>query len=165
MKILELSPVMRRTLVHLSFSSVYILISAHFLMYHEIEISFAAIFSLFAWNVHQKRWLWPREDEHFRVISLDATEVYIFHTRLFIWWYLLISRCNIIWNQFDMYTFIYVLICMKCVAKVYQRLSTTNCCLRPYHVEHTGSRPITEVKQRRARSVLGWVTAWEYRVL
>ena len=37
--------------------------------------------------------------------------------------------------------------------------------LRPYHVESTGSRPITEVKQRRARLVLGWVTAWEYRVL
>ena len=36
--------------------------------------------------------------------------------------------------------------------------------LRPYHVESTGSRPITEVKQRRARLVLGWVTAWEYRV-
>ena len=38
-------------------------------------------------------------------------------------------------------------------------------CLRPYHVENTSSRPITEVKQRRARLVLGWVTAWEYRVL
>ena len=37
-------------------------------------------------------------------------------------------------------------------------------CLRPYHVENTSSRPITEVKQRRARLVLGWVTAWEYRV-
>lgn len=37
-------------------------------------------------------------------------------------------------------------------------------CLRPYHVENTGSRLITEVKQRRARLVLGWVTAWEYRV-
>ena len=36
---------------------------------------------------------------------------------------------------------------------------------RPYHVENTGSRPITEVKQRRARLVLGWVTAWEHRVL
>ena len=35
-------------------------------------------------------------------------------------------------------------------------------CLRPYHVENTGSRPITEVKQRRAWLVLGWVTAWEY---
>ncbi|KAH3719632.1 hypothetical protein DPMN_062482 [Dreissena polymorpha] len=36
--------------------------------------------------------------------------------------------------------------------------------LRPYHVERTGSRPTTAVKQRRARPVLGWVTAWEYRV-
>ena len=36
---------------------------------------------------------------------------------------------------------------------------------RPYHVEYTGSRPITEVKQHRARIVLGWVTAWEHRVL
>ncbi len=39
-----------------------------------------------------------------------------------------------------------------------------NLCLGSYHVECTGSRPITEVKQRRARLVLGWVTAWEYRV-
>ena len=39
-----------------------------------------------------------------------------------------------------------------------------NECLGPYHVESTGSRPITEVKQRRARLVLGWVTAWEYWV-
>ena len=37
--------------------------------------------------------------------------------------------------------------------------------LRPYHVENTSSRPITEVKQRRAWLVLGWVTAWEYQVL
>ena len=37
--------------------------------------------------------------------------------------------------------------------------------LRPYYVEHTGSRPITEVKQRRAWLVLGWVTAWEHLVL
>ena len=36
---------------------------------------------------------------------------------------------------------------------------------RPYHVEHTSSRPITEVKQHWARLVLGWVTAWEHRVL
>ena len=34
-------------------------------------------------------------------------------------------------------------------------------CLRPYHAESTGSRPITEVNQRRAGLVLGWVTAWE----
>ena len=38
-------------------------------------------------------------------------------------------------------------------------------CLRPYHVENTSSRPITEVKQHRAELVLGWVTAWEYSVL
>ena len=37
--------------------------------------------------------------------------------------------------------------------------------LRPYHVECTGSRPITEVKQRRAWLVLGWETAWEHQVL
>ena len=39
------------------------------------------------------------------------------------------------------------------------------CCRRPYHVGNTGSRPITEVKQRWARLVLAWVTGWEYRVL
>ena len=44
-------------------------------------------------------------------------------------------------------------------------LATGALCLRPYHVENAGSRPITEAKQRRAWLVLGWVTAWEYRVL
>ena len=43
-------------------------------------------------------------------------------------------------------------------------VQTSDFRLRPYHVEYTSSRPITEVKQRRARLVLGWVTAWEYRV-
>ena len=38
-------------------------------------------------------------------------------------------------------------------------------CLRPYSVESTSSRPITEVKPHLARLVLGWVTAWEYLVL
>ena len=38
-------------------------------------------------------------------------------------------------------------------------------CQRPYHVEHTSSRPITEVKQHWARIVLGWETAWELLVL
>ena len=32
---------------------------------------------------------------------------------------------------------------------------------RPYHLEHTASRPLSEVKQGRARLVLGWETAWE----
>ena len=38
-------------------------------------------------------------------------------------------------------------------------------CMRPYHIENTSSRPITEVKQYWAMLVLGWVTAWEYMVL
>ena len=38
-------------------------------------------------------------------------------------------------------------------------------CLRPYNVESTSSRLITEVKPHLARLVLGWVTAWEYLVL
>ncbi len=37
--------------------------------------------------------------------------------------------------------------------------------LRPYHAESTGSRPITEVKSRRAWLVLGWATALEPQVL
>ena len=36
---------------------------------------------------------------------------------------------------------------------------------RPYHVEYTGSRLITAVKQHWAWLVLGWVTAWEHHVL
>jgi hypothetical protein len=48
----------------------------------------------------------------------------------------------------------------------YQKLVLTkSSCLGPYHVENTGSRSITEVKQRRARLVLGRETTWEYRVL
>ena len=36
--------------------------------------------------------------------------------------------------------------------------------LGPHRVEHTPSRPIWAVKQRRARLVLAWVTGWESRV-
>ena len=36
---------------------------------------------------------------------------------------------------------------------------------RSNRAECTRSRPITKVKQRRARIVLGWVTAWELRVV
>ncbi len=36
---------------------------------------------------------------------------------------------------------------------------------RPYHVESTSSRPITEVKQRWAQLVLGRKSAWELWVL
>lgn len=45
------------------------------------------------------------------------------------------------------------------------KISAPFSCLRPYHRESTGSRPITEVKPCRAGLVLGWVTAWEYPVL
>ena len=38
---------------------------------------------------------------------------------------------------------------------------TLSCCQRPYCVEYTRSHPNSEVKQRKARSVLGWGTAWE----
>ena len=51
------------------------------------------------------------------------------------------------------------------VAFVYLHFCLTRVLNSPYHAENTGSRPITEVKQRRAWSVLGWVTAWEYQVL
>ncbi len=45
----------------------------------------------------------------------------------------------------------------------FSSISTSPPCQRPYHVEHTSSRPITEVKQHWARIVLGWETAWELR--
>ena len=35
---------------------------------------------------------------------------------------------------------------MKYLVKVHERLLKFNCCLRPYHVENTGSRPITAVR-------------------
>ena len=44
-------------------------------------------------------------------------------------------------------------------------LTKGNSSQRPYQVEHTGSRPITAVKQPWAWLVLRWVTAWEHRVL
>ena len=49
----------------------------------------------------------------------------------------------------------------SCVAYVQRGLHSKFYCIRPYYVERTGSRPITEVKQRRAQSVLGWVTTLE----
>ena len=50
---------------------------------------------------------------------------------------------------------------------IYSITTSFNACVcqRPYHVENTGSRPITAVKQRWAWLVLGWVTAWEHHVL
>ena len=40
-------------------------------------------------------------------------------------------------------------------------LCTRYVCQRPYCAEHTRSHQNSEVKQRKARSVLGWGTAWE----
>ena len=54
---------------------------------------------------------------------------------------------------------------LNCSVQLYKEQMLLLSRQRPYHVENTGSRPITEVKQRRARLVLGWVTAWEHRVL
>ena len=51
------------------------------------------------------------------------------------------------------------------VIRLHEGYILSVCRQRPYRVESTGSRPITEVKQRRARLVLGWVTAWKHRVL
>ncbi len=42
---------------------------------------------------------------------------------------------------------------------------SSSSCQRPYHVEHTSSRPITEVEQHWARIVLRWETAWDLLVL
>jgi hypothetical protein len=52
----------------------------------------------------------------------------------------------------------------KYILHVIQATFSLDICLRPYHVESTSSRPITEVKQHWAKLVLGWVTAWEYLV-
>ena len=49
--------------------------------------------------------------------------------------------------------------------RLYEGYISRVCRQRPYHVENTGSRPITEVKQPRVQLVLVWVTAWEHRVL
>ncbi len=51
------------------------------------------------------------------------------------------------------------------VVAVEGRRGEGGCRQRPYHVENTGSRPITEVKLRWAGLVLAWVTGWEYPVL
>ena len=52
-----------------------------------------------------------------------------------------------------------------CTTFAKHMLGLSDRCLRPYHVESTSSRLITEVKQHRVVLVLGWVTAWEYTML
>ena len=46
----------------------------------------------------------------------------------------------------------------------YRHAAHTASRLPPYHVEYTRTRQISQVKQRRARLVLGSETAWESRV-
>ena len=48
-----------------------------------------------------------------------------------------------------------------CTTFAKHMLGLSDRCLRPYHVESTSSRLITEVKQHRVVLVLGWVTAWK----
>ena len=55
---------------------------------------------------------------------------------------------------------------MEVTIDIYKGLfSTLGFRLRPYHPQHARSRLISEAKQGRAWSVLGWETAWEYQVL
>ncbi len=71
--------------------------------------------------------------------------------------------------------FFYFIMCFQVVFFRFKRENVVQCrkwlsawhitCQRPYHVEHTSSRPITEVKQHWARIVLRWETAWELLVL
>ena len=60
-------------------------------------------------------------------------------------------------------------ICLEKIEKkrfVGKKLAASNILrLRTYHQEKTGSRLITEVKSGWAKSVLGWVSTWEYFVL
>ena len=46
-------------------------------------------------------------------------------------------------------------------------MSETELSIFIYGIRHKliGVGSITEVKQRRARSIIGWVTAWDYQVL
>ena len=52
----------------------------------------------------------------------------------------------------------------RCCPSFLDSGSTAVVGLGPHRVEHTPSRPIWTVKQRRARLVLAWVTGWESRV-
>ena len=63
------------------------------------------------------------------------------------------------------YEFFFMTNTRQMISLALNTLRKANRCLRPYHVENTGSRPITEVKQRRAWLVLRWVTAWERHLL
>ena len=82
------------------------------------------------------------------------------------------SLLNKMCKNFTVIYIVGIIECVKCFFFCFlsQRLIDTELiafdkCLRPYHVESTSSRPITEVKQHWVALVLGWVTAWEYAML
>ena len=74
------------------------------------------------------------------------------------------SDFSLFWGVFGVLPFLFGLFATRHWSLI-NLLSDPYWCQRPYHAEYTSSRPITEVKQRRAQSVLGWVTAWEHWVL
>ena len=51
-----------------------------------------------------------------------------------------------------------------CLFRIYTKKTTNFYGNDHTTLKGTASRLISEVKQRRARLVLGWVTAWEHRV-
>jgi len=67
--------------------------------------------------------------------------------------------CNLELLKISLYFILVFVVVVK--QSVDHQDKTIFICQRPYHVENTSSRPITEVKQHRAQLVLGWVTAWE----
>ena len=115
---------------------------------------FLVFFSFFLWRLSYelpgtRLILSSRTDSHFQKSpSESVTKVEIISSLT------VVRRC-----------FYLTAITLVLLLRLYERYISNVCRQRPYHVESTGSRPITEIKQRRARLVLGWVTAWEHRVL
>ena len=55
---------------------------------------------------------------------------------------------------------------IKTIYMVFKKTFQTQIiCQRLYRIEQTSVQTITQVKQRRAPSVLGWVTVWQHWVL
>ena len=102
----------------------------------------------------------PERGVHGRVPYTEQQDRLAFSIESTSLWLEIISSLIVVRRCFHLISITLVLL-----LRLYERYISSVCCQRPYHVESTGSRPITEVKQRRARLVLGWVTAWEHRVL
>ena len=63
----------------------------------------------------------------------------------------------------DVFVVVFVVFVL-CYHSLYLIVLPCFCWLRPYTLENTGSRPISEVKLVMAQSVLWWGTTWEYCV-